>query len=143
MQGMDIRNCKNCGRLYQYDGNKLCQKCRNDEGDEFFKVREYIYDHPNASIVEVSEETGVEEEKILAYLRQGRLELKGENLILDCERCGKPISTGRFCNSCINEMQKELSQAAKGMSAPQEHNKAAENRNKDDRMYSQERKSKK
>jgi len=134
MDNMNIRHCKKCGRLYQYDGEKLCMKCRNDEEDEFYKVREYLYDNPNASIVETSEETGVDEEKILKYLRDGRLELKGENLLLECERCGTPIPTGRYCSKCVKEMQNELLQVAKGM------DKKNNSKTREDRMFSQGRK---
>ncbi|WP_427338124.1 TIGR03826 family flagellar region protein [Caloranaerobacter sp. DY30410] len=108
---MNIRNCSKCGKIYVYDGiNKLCPKCRKEEEEEFRKVKEYIYDHPDANIQIVSEETGVPVKKILRYLREGRLELKDEhnNLILACERCGKPIKTGRFCDKCVVELQREL-----------------------------------
>ncbi|KGG79975.1 TIGR03826 family flagellar region protein [Caloranaerobacter azorensis] len=110
---MDIRNCSRCGRIYAYDGiNKLCPKCRKEEEEEFKRVKEYIYDHPDANIQMVSEETGVPVKKILRYLREGKLELKTENnLLLACERCGKPIKTGRFCDKCIVELKRELKSA--------------------------------
>ena len=107
----DIRNCRKCGRIFQYDGfNRNCERCRKNEEEEFRKVREYIYDHPKATISEVSEETDVEEELILKYLRQGRLEITNleGSLVLDCEKCGKGIKTGRFCDQCTEEMKKEL-----------------------------------
>lgn len=108
---MNIRNCSKCGKIYAYDGtSKLCPKCRKEEEEEFKRVKEYIYDHPEANIQLVSEETGVPVKKILRYLREGRLQLKDEhnNLILACERCGKPIKTGRFCDMCVAELQREL-----------------------------------
>ncbi|WP_054693806.1 hypothetical protein [Syntrophomonas palmitatica] len=57
-------------------------------------------DHPRASVVEVSEETGVEEEKILQYLRDGRLISSGFTEVITCERCGKSIRAGRYCEAC-------------------------------------------
>lgn len=106
---MNIRNCKDCGKLFQYDGvSKLCYQCRKKEDEDFKVVKDYIYDNPKATIVAVSEETGVSEEKILGFLRQGRLEIVGENsgLVLDCENCGKSIRTGRFCDECAHEMER-------------------------------------
>ncbi|KNF09661.1 flagellar operon protein YvyF [Gottschalkia purinilytica] len=107
---MDIRNCKKCDRMYAYDGFDVCIKCRNVEDEMFKKVKEYLYDHPGADIQTVSTETGVEVKKILRYLREGKLEIKSDspNFILDCERCGKAITTGRFCDKCILELQREL-----------------------------------
>ncbi|MTI46810.1 TIGR03826 family flagellar region protein [Sporosalibacterium faouarense] len=112
---MDLRNCRKCGRVYAYNGFKYCSRCRNEEEENFRKVKEYIYDHNDATIQETSDETGVSVKKIISYLREGRLELKGEhhNMILDCERCGRPIKTGRFCGKCINEMEKEFKGATK------------------------------
>lgn len=132
---MNIRNCSKCGKIYAYDGtSKLCPKCRKEEEEEFKRVKEYIYDHPEANIQLVSEETGVPVKKILRYLREGRLELKDEhnNLILACERCGKPIKTGRFCDMCVKELQREL----KGVVAKKEIIRS--NKGKD-KMYIAER----
>lgn len=111
---MNVKNCKKCGKIYNYDGFPICYHCRKEEDELFQRVREYIYDNPQATIHVVSEETGVSTKKILSFLRQGRLEIKdGHNLILDCERCGQPIKTGRFCDKCAYEIEKELKGAIK------------------------------
>ncbi|RKD32325.1 TIGR03826 family flagellar region protein [Thermohalobacter berrensis] len=109
---MNVRNCAKCGKIYAYDGFSLCPRCRRQEEEDFKKVKEYLYDNPGADIKEVSQETGVSTKKILRYLREGKLELKDEsNFILDCERCGTPIKTGRYCDKCATELQKELKNA--------------------------------
>lgn len=106
---MDIRNCKECGKIYKYDGFNICINCRKKEEEYFTKVKDFIYDNPGATIQIVSEETGVPQSKILRYLREGRLELADEdNLILSCERCGKGIKSGRFCNMCKVELEREF-----------------------------------
>lgn len=108
----ELKNCKKCGRVFQYNGiTKICERCRRKEDERFKIVREYIYDYPGATLVEVSEETGVEEDVILRYIRAGKLEIVGENssLLIECERCGRGIRTGRFCDVCIEEMRKGLS----------------------------------
>ncbi|WP_026895472.1 TIGR03826 family flagellar region protein [Clostridiisalibacter paucivorans] len=107
---MDVRNCRKCGKIYQYDGFKICPTCRKEDEIDFQKVKDYLYDNPNATIQMVSEETEVSEKKILRYLKEGRLELKdgSKNLILECERCGVSIKTGRFCDKCAVEIEREL-----------------------------------
>lgn len=111
---MSVKNCTRCGRMFQAeDASKLCDRCRNNDEEDFKVVREYVYDNPNSNIPEVAENTGVTEEKILKFLRQGKLILKDElSMVLDCERCGKPIKSGRYCDSCTNEMSRDLRSAA-------------------------------
>ena len=38
----------------------------------------------------------------------GRLQAKGLTASLHCERCGQSINSGRFCESCINEVNAEI-----------------------------------
>ena len=108
---MNIRNCTRCGKIYNYDGFKVCHNCRKSDEADFQKVKEYLYDHPGAAITEVSDATEVAERKIIDFLRAGRLEIEeGGNLVLECEKCGKSITTGRFCNQCAGLLQRELGQ---------------------------------
>lgn len=111
---MSIKNCARCGRMFQAAGpENLCSRCRNTDDEDFKVVRDYVYDNPSATIPEVAEETSVSEDKILKFLRQGRLMLKDEaGMVLDCERCGKAIKTGRFCDECTADMSRQLKAAA-------------------------------
>ena len=108
---MNIRNCTSCGKIYNYDGFKICPNCRKTDENDFIKVRDYLHESPGANILEVSEATEVDSGKIISFLREGRLEIEeGGNLILECEKCGVSITTGRFCNKCTSELQRELGQ---------------------------------
>jgi len=110
---MTIKNCKRCGRVFQAVANqKLCSRCRSTDDEDFKVVREFVYDNPEADVKEVAEETGVTEKQILKFLRSGKLVLKGENAtVLDCEKCGKGIATGRYCDECSATMARELKSA--------------------------------
>jgi len=106
---MEFRNCKECGRVFQSNGyTKICPRCQVDDEKNFVTVKEYIYDNPGVTMPEASQETGVSEDKILRYLREGRLEIIGHSMLLDCERCGKSITTGRFCKACAQEIERGL-----------------------------------
>lgn len=107
---MNIKNCKKCNRIFADDSFDLCPICRNNDAEEFKAVKDFLYDNPGADIQTVSEVTGVDTKKILKFLREGKLEItdNSPNLILDCERCGAPIKTGKFCNKCISEMEREF-----------------------------------
>ena len=106
----EIRNCPRCGKIFTYIGRPICARCIEMEENEFKIVKEYIYDHPGATISEVSHETEVTVEKIMRFLREERLEIKSENsnLLLECERCGRPINCGRFCENCKGQINKDF-----------------------------------
>ena len=109
---LDLINCEKCGRAFNNDGKKMCRRCRSDSDDNYKIVKEYVYDNPGATIVEVHEATGVSEKEILLYLREGRLEITDEtNFILDCQRCGVGIKSGKYCDKCSHEMATELRSA--------------------------------
>lgn len=104
----NLRNCSKCGRVFPFQGRNICPTCLGKEEDEFQLVRKYVRDHPGASVIEVSEQTEVEEDKILQFLRDGRLQSRGLTASLRCERCGGTISTGRFCEKCFKDISAEI-----------------------------------
>jgi len=115
----DIRNCKRCGRLFNYIGGRpICQDCKKQDEEEFKRVKEYLYEHPKASIIEVSNALDISVQKIKSYLREGRLEIVGTegNVVLECEKCGKSINTGRFCNECSRELTEGFKATAQEIS---------------------------
>lgn len=107
---MELRNCARCGKLFLYRGSPYCPECQKLDEEDFAKVKDYLYENPGASVMEVSEATQVSPDKVLRYLKEGRLELTSEqdSILLRCERCGKPIRTGRYCEACIAEISKGL-----------------------------------
>lgn len=67
---MDVRNCKNCGKLFQYVGKPLCPACNKKLEDKFFEVRDYIYENPTANMSQVSEEMEVPIQQIKKWVRR-------------------------------------------------------------------------
>ncbi|QGU00438.1 hypothetical protein SYNTR_1844 [Candidatus Syntrophocurvum alkaliphilum] len=108
----DLRNCQECGRLFAYQGKNRCRKCQENEEEEYLIVRRYIREHPGASVFETSEATDVEEEKILQFLRDGRLQSRGFKNVLECVSCGQKISQGRFCDNCTNQLAADFQKVA-------------------------------
>lgn len=114
---MDVRNCKRCGKIYNYTGSAVCNNCLRQEQEDFEKIRDYLFRNPNSSAAEVSEALGIELKVISRFLKEGRLEadyirMSGDS-VLSCEKCGKPVNSGRFCENCVREMQADFSKAAK------------------------------
>ncbi|MGI6434121.1 MAG: TIGR03826 family flagellar region protein [Syntrophomonadaceae bacterium] len=104
----DLKNCPQCGRVFASQGSRLCRKCMAEVDEDYAIVRKYVRKHPGADVMEVSRATGVKEELILQFLREGRLISQGFVSNLKCERCSAKISSGRFCASCLNELDQQL-----------------------------------
>lgn len=114
----EVRNCRRCGKLYNYIGGQpICPDCKEKDEVDFKRVKEYLYQNPGATMSEVSTVLDVSMEKIRQYLRDGRLEIVGDegNFVLECESCGKSIRTGRYCDACSVDLQRNLKSTAKQM----------------------------
>ena len=111
---MEVRNCTTCGRIFNSVMDiKRCPACRKDDEEKFKEIRDYLYDHSGASIEEVSEALDVDRSKILHFLREGRLETIGDHMVIQCESCGVPIHSGKYCDDCTREMTMNLKSAAR------------------------------
>lgn len=95
-----IIQCKNCRKLFQSLGSDFCPSCVDDMEMYFIKVKDYIYDHPETNVMDISEGTDVSEKMVLYFLKEGRLSLGDQIHGLECELCGASISSGRFCRKC-------------------------------------------
>ena len=72
---MDVRNCRNCGRLFNYlSGVPLCPHCVRVLDDKFQKVKNYIYEHRDAGIQEVADENDVSVQQLRQWVREEKLQ---------------------------------------------------------------------
>ena len=63
---------------------------------------------------EIADATGVSENIIRQYLRDGMLEIpEGSPIYIKCEKCGCDIRSGRWCPSCAAKLSSDM----KGMFA--------------------------
>ena len=110
----DLQSCPRCGNMFFYSGNgkRICTKCQKKDEEEFNTVKNYVYDHPEATIMEASKETGVRVSRIKIYLKEGRLIIPDNSpIFIDCEICGTSIKYGRLCRSCADSLSNELRSA--------------------------------
>ena len=108
---MEVRNCKGCGRLFNFmSGPPLCPSCSAALDLKFEEVKEYVYDHPRVGIQEVSEVMEVSIPMIKQWIRDERLSFAEDSMIgLECEGCGVTIKTGRYCKACKDKLARGLS----------------------------------
>lgn len=109
---MELINCKECGRLFSSSGPKICPDCRQSEEEKFDLVKEYLWENPNSTVKKVAEATGVEEDLIIKFMRNGRLDSEGLMIDynLECKRCGAEIKSGLLCSSCRSKMISDFNQ---------------------------------
>ncbi len=107
---MEVKNCKKCGVFFNFvSGLPLCPSCMKEIDDKFSEVKQYIYDHPGVGIQEVSEENEVPIVIIKKWVKEERLAFaEGSAIGVDCERCGRMILTGRFCEACKADVKKQF-----------------------------------
>ena len=119
---MEVRNCKQCGRMFNYlGGTCICPACKEKLEDKFAQVKEYVRNTPGATIQMVSEENDVSIPQIRQWVREERLEFSADSPVgIDCEGCGASIRTGRFCEACKNRMQNDFSKAIARPEVPKE-----------------------
>lgn len=112
---MDVRNCKTCGRMFNYLGGiPICPICKKELDDKFDKVKEYVRTNPQSSISQVAEDNDVTVPQIRQWVREERLEFsKDSPVTIECESCGVSIYTGRFCDKCKSKMSNNLTSAFK------------------------------
>lgn len=107
---MDVRNCKTCGKLFNFiSGPPICTKCSMKLEDKFAEVKEYIYSNPGAGMQDVSEIFEVSVQQIQKWIREERLSFAEDSLVgIECESCGSNIKTGRFCKVCKDKLATNL-----------------------------------
>lgn len=130
---MEVRNCRNCGRLYNYIGGayrNLCPSCIDQAEIKFQEVKKYVEENPRCTMNELSEALDVSVKQIEKWIREDRLCFADDSPIgIDCEKCGVQIKSGRFCESCKFEMENQMSSLYKAVNNTQKTNrKSSENR---------------
>lgn len=127
---MDVRNCKGCGRLFNYYGGvPLCKACKDKLEEKFQEVKEYLRQNPNTPIQVVSEDNNVSVKQIKQWVREERLTFTDNSPVgIECENCGAMIRTGRFCDACKNKMASNLK---KMYEMPPKEDKGVRQRDKD------------
>ncbi|MDR0952173.1 MAG: hypothetical protein LBM18_04545 [Oscillospiraceae bacterium] len=107
---LTLVSCKFCKKPFPSYGGRLCPACLKEIDDGYVTVRNYLYQNPEAtSVIDIAEQTGVEEDVILYLLKENRLYFKnwtGNSRL--CQICGIPIGSGTICPTCSGKMQERM-----------------------------------
>lgn len=77
--GVNVEKCSGCGGLFQFLARGVCSPCLEHRESEFAVVRDWVRDNPGSSIGRASDATEIDEGRIAAWVREGRLERYGLN----------------------------------------------------------------
>ena len=67
---MDVRNCRSCGRLFNYIGGpQICQACRDKLEVKFQQVKNFIRENPQASIQDICDANEVSVQQLHQWVR--------------------------------------------------------------------------
>ena len=108
--------CSECGGIMVFKGvgEYKCEDCGSLGYDDYGKARNYIEQHPGATVAEVAGATGVSQKSIREMLRESRLEVaSNSSVFLRCEICGTSIRSGKFCPKCEAAHHKEIEERAR------------------------------
>jgi len=103
---MEVRNCRKCGRMFNYmSGTPICAACKEKLEEKFQEVKAFVSENKKATIAMIAEECDVDANQIRKWVREERLEFSADSPIgLPCENCGAIIRSGKYCEKCKNEM---------------------------------------
>lgn len=121
---MDIKYCRICGKMMQYSGfgAPICMACNKMLDEKFKALKAYLKEHPRTTMNELSEAAGVPISQINKWVREERLTFAEDSPIgIDCEKCGRMIKSGKYCQDCKNKLVNELSSGRK-MDEPEKRN---------------------
>ncbi|OCL27644.1 flagellar protein [Orenia metallireducens] len=129
---MGLKKCKRCRKIFAPVADaKVCPRCIQEEEDKFLIVKEYLWDYPGSTIAELHEATGVDEKIIRKFAKEGRfLQINGVEITIECERCGAPIKSGRFCPACSDKLRSGIEKIKKADSS-----KRSKEEDNNDRMF--------
>ena len=114
----ELKNCRRCNKIFSYlVGPPICPQCQKEDERLFEEVSVYVREHPGVPLAMVAKEMDISYEKLLKFVREGRLQVKGHDgrVVYFCEHCGVEIPSGRFCKDCEKELTSGLSSSKQAL----------------------------
>lgn len=116
---MNVRNCKRCGKMFNYiTGDPICPSCKEEREAKFQEVKKFVQDNKQATLNEIVEVCGVEAKVVKQWVREERLFFTDDSPVkINCEKCGCQIPTGRYCDKCKKDTANVFNRTSRNMEA--------------------------
>lgn len=112
----ELANCVRCEEVFVKTIRDICHSCYQKEEKDFETVYAFLRLRKNreATLQEIVEATGVEEDIIIKFIKDKRLRTSQfPKLAYPCEKCGISIVSGKLCATCSEKLLTELEQFEK------------------------------
>ncbi|MBO6108522.1 MAG: hypothetical protein J6P16_03850 [Eubacterium sp.] len=100
--------CSKCGGLMFFKGQGLfqCEDCGHEYLNDYGKVRRFLDKRGRGTVPEISAATGIAINKVLSFLKEGRIMLTSDSVLkLHCDCCGTVIRYGTLCDRCSHKIR--------------------------------------
>lgn len=123
---MALTNCSECGRLFNKIAYDICPLCEKEVERDYEIVYQFLRDYGPAHIDIIHEHTKVDKKRIMKFIADDRFDFV--KVTYKCERCGQAISSGRMCEKCLAQLNKEISELQKNEPPPQQQKQTEKER---------------
>lgn len=116
MHSSKLDNCHACGRLFLKEHSDYCLNCYLEIEEEFKQIEAFLNNEKNrnATIDEVTENTGISTKQVIKFIRDGRIFADDyPNLHYPCAYCGTNIKKQVLCNSCLENLSSDINKTLK------------------------------
>lgn len=105
---MQVRNCSQCGQLFEVRTGALCPQCFHSLQAKEEKVFDFLRKNGGqGTLEEIAWATGVPRSIVMTMLKRGWFQ--GEFQVeYACEMCGIAITDGKLCGECRRTIRQEL-----------------------------------
>lgn len=134
---MNVRNCKRCGKMFNYIvGDPICPECKAKLEEKFQEVKKFVQENKTAAMQEICDTCDVDSKLVKQWVREERLQFTESSQIkISCEMCGASIITGRFCDACKQRTMNNISNAGRRTERPNTDGGAPKGGGRANKMY--------
>jgi len=114
-------SCRVCGIIMVKLARDVCPTCFRQEEELFQKVKNFLRTNPGASVTQVAEHAGCDEDQVQAFINSGRLERVGLRKVAHpCQLCQKIIDEGVMCPECKKDLKDQVNNLKEPRPEPKE-----------------------
>jgi hypothetical protein len=106
---LKVAYCPACGKIYQKNMRNLCMNCQSEEDTHIRALEKTLMRNRQLNNEQLVAATDVPQEKLLSWIRTGKLKLYDyPNLSDQCDVCKGPIRRGKLCLKCSTKIQDDI-----------------------------------
>ncbi len=102
-------SCRVCGVIMVRIARDICPKCFQEEEELFNNIKSFLRANSGASIDQVAARCNCTEDRVMEFIKSGRLERVGvKSIAHQCQLCNKIIYEGVMCPECNKTLKEQV-----------------------------------